>query len=269
VTTAVLSFGLHAVALAVHLVSSGPGAPAPAAPVAMPGEQVVYVSIVTEPPVLDVPPGADTAAPMDAGEFEDIVVPDPVPPREEQPVVADAPSPDTDISTEPETLPETPSPMLSALKMPKKPAPPLQVKKAAAPPKALPPTPVAAHTAPAVARPRQRPATPPAAHGSIAHTASTAPLRTRATFPRYLRNPPPAYPKAELRRRREGLVILNVEVGADGRARAVSVHQSSGIVAFDRAARDAVMRWRFIPATFDGRPVDGTAQVPVRFAMTQ
>jgi len=264
----VLSIGLHAVALAVYL-AGGAVAPMPAAPVAMPDEQIVYVSIVTELPAREVPPDTDIAAPMDADEFEDIVLPDPVPPREEQPVAADAPSPDTDISTEPETPPESPGPMLSALKMPKKPAPPLQAKKAAAPSKALPPTPAAARAAPAVERPRQGPATPPAARGSIAQTASTAPLRTRATFPRYLRNPPPAYPKTELRRRREGLVVLHVEVGADGRARAVSVHQSSGIAVFDRAALDAVLRWRFVPAKLDGRPVDGTARVPVRFALTQ
>jgi len=267
----VLSIGLHAVALAVHLVSD-PGAPAPAAPVAMPDEQVVYISIVTEPPPQQAAPDAQITAPMDAGEFADIKLEDPPPPDEEQSVAAEAPPPDAEAAPEPENLPEPSRPALSALKMPKKPRPPQPAKPprpAATAAKPHPQTASASTPAPAAKRPTPRPAAPEGRIGTVAQTANAPPRRTQATFPRYLRNPPPAYPKAELRRRREGLVILTVTVGADGRATTVSVGQSSGIAAFDRAARDAVKRWRFVPATVDGRPVDGIARVPVRFALTQ
>jgi protein TonB len=89
-----------------------------------------------------------------------------------------------------------------------------------------------------------------------------------ATYPRYLRNPSPAYPKSELRRRREGLVILRVEVGTDGHPNAVSIEKSSGIKAFDRIARQTVRHWRFIPATRNGMPVNDTVQVPIHFQLT-
>jgi len=276
-TTAVLSIGLHAVALAVHLVSD-PGAPAPAAPVAMPDEQVVYISIVTEPPPQQAAPDAQITAPMDAGEFADITLDDPPPPDEEQSFAAEATPPEAEAPPEPknvpESVPEPPTPTLSALKMPKKPRPPQPAKPPQTTTKTAKPRLQAASAstpAPALAakRPSPRPAAPEGRIGTVAQTANAPPRRTQATFPRYLRNPPPAYPKAELRRRREGLVILTVTVGADGRATTVSVGQSSGIAAFDRAARDAVKRWRFVPATVDGRPVDGIARVPVRFALTQ
>lgn len=88
-----------------------------------------------------------------------------------------------------------------------------------------------------------------------------------ATYPRYLRNPSPAYPKAELRRRREGLVILSVEVSRDGRPNAVLIMKSSGITAFDRTARQTVAHWRFIPATRNGKPVNDIVQVPIHFRL--
>lgn len=80
-------------------------------------------------------------------------------------------------------------------------------------------------------------------------------------------NPAPVYPFAARRRGQEGRVVLDVEVLPDGGAGAVSVARTSGVVSLDRAALEAVRRWRFRPARRDGRPVRSTVRVPVRFAL--
>jgi protein TonB len=80
-------------------------------------------------------------------------------------------------------------------------------------------------------------------------------------------NPAPAYPYAARRRGQEGRVVLEVEVLADGGAGAVAVARSSGVASLDRAAVDAVRRWRFRPARRNGRTVRSTVRVPVRFAL--
>ena len=48
---------------------------------------------------------------------------------------------------------------------------------------------------------------------------------------------------------------LDVHVGADGRVTEVRLKQSSGSTLLDRTAIDTVKKWRFKPATVDGRPV--------------
>jgi len=80
-------------------------------------------------------------------------------------------------------------------------------------------------------------------------------------------NPAPAYPYGARRRGQEGRVVLSVEVLPTGDAGAISVERSSGVASLDRAATDAVRRWRFRPARRDGKPVRATVQVPVRFAL--
>jgi len=48
----------------------------------------------------------------------------------------------------------------------------------------------------------------------------------------------------------------------------VSVAQSSGVAILDDAALAAVRQWRFVPAIRGGTPVQGTAEIPVRFRLT-
>jgi protein TonB len=79
-------------------------------------------------------------------------------------------------------------------------------------------------------------------------------------------NPAPAYPYAARLRGQQGRVLLQVEVLPSGKAGAVAVAQSSGYESLDRAARQAVQRWRFHPALRNGQAVAASVQVPVRFA---
>ncbi len=53
----------------------------------------------------------------------------------------------------------------------------------------------------------------------------------------------------------QGEVRLDVHVSADGTVLDVRLRQSSGSPLLDRTAIDTVRRWRFDPATVDGRPV--------------
>ena len=78
-------------------------------------------------------------------------------------------------------------------------------------------------------------------------------------------NRPPAYPPEASRNRQTGTVILALRVAPGGQAIAVDVEDSSGHVLLDRAARDAVANWRFLPAVKDGKPVESEIRVRIVF----
>jgi protein TonB len=75
------------------------------------------------------------------------------------------------------------------------------------------------------------------------------------------------YPARAARLGHEGTVVLRVHVGTKGAPIAVEVLSSSGHRSLDRAARAAVERWSFSPASRGGRPVAQWIRVPVRFAL--
>ncbi|MDB6163233.1 MAG: tonb protein [Xanthomonadaceae bacterium] len=77
--------------------------------------------------------------------------------------------------------------------------------------------------------------------------------------------PAPGYPPDAFRNGESGTVVLRVHVGADGNVSSVDLVQSSHSRSLDRAASDAVKRWRFRPAQHDGQPVAGVVQIPIAF----
>lgn len=82
----------------------------------------------------------------------------------------------------------------------------------------------------------------------------------------YLHAPEPRYPGFSKRRGHEGVVMLSVLVGADGRPREVRIARSSGHRELDDAAQDQVLgAWRFQPAQQDGVAVEAWVRVPVEF----
>lgn len=101
-------------------------------------------------------------------------------------------------------------------------------------------------------RPSEARPTPPVANAS-----------TDAPVP--MSSPAPDYPPDALRNGESGTVLLRVHVGPDGIPYSIDLVQSSRSRALDRAASDAVKRWRFHPAERAGQPVAGVVQVPIVF----
>jgi TonB family protein len=74
----------------------------------------------------------------------------------------------------------------------------------------------------------------------------------------------PEYPKKARNSRKEGMVVLWLVVGSNGLPREVKVARSLSLD-LDEAAIDAVKKWKFAPATKDGKPVASQINVEVSF----
>jgi len=83
----------------------------------------------------------------------------------------------------------------------------------------------------------------------------------------YLKNPSPVYPSMARRRGEQGRVYLRVYVSSEGSALRVEVRTSSGSTLLDQAAKDAVERWRFVPAKQGDQPVEAWVVVPIVFTL--
>ncbi len=216
--------------------------PAPAAPVSR--SQPV--------PVKQPEPPQPTAA----------ISPPPVKPVKEQPPVARPPhTPLEAVSSAAQPKPvvrAAPADNTAAAMPPTAPlSPPGQT---APPPAAASSSTAARGTVPASIAPASR--TP-----GVSSATNTQSLTTARFDAAHLRNSAPAYPQASRRRGEEGLVILRVRVGVNGRASEIQVAQSSGHPRLDRAAEDAVARWRFEPAREGDRAIDSWVRVPVAFRL--
>ena len=83
-------------------------------------------------------------------------------------------------------------------------------------------------------------------------------------------NSRPDYPPTSRRLGEEGSLILTLYVKEDGKVGEAKVQESSGFPKLDEAAvREAVRRWRFIPATLEGKAVAAWHQVKVTFRLTE
>ncbi len=85
--------------------------------------------------------------------------------------------------------------------------------------------------------------------------------------PRYASAFQPGYPGAMLRTEQEGVALVSVLIGADGRVREVRDLGSSNATFFNATARHAKLRWRFKPATRDRTPVEQWYPMTVRFTL--
>lgn len=166
-----------------------------------------------------------------------VELPPPAPPRIEAPKPVPPKAPPKRV--------RTPPPVLAAA-----PSVPLAPTVFAVPPQ---PEPVVAAPAPV--------ATP-------APVAAAAPIVDARFDADYLQNPPPVYPATSRRQHEEGRVVLRVRVSRDGRPLSVEVRQSSGFSRLDEAAKSAVERWRFVPASQGGEPVESSVLVPLNFTLS-
>jgi protein TonB len=88
-----------------------------------------------------------------------------------------------------------------------------------------------------------------------------------AAQPRYGHRPAPVYPEFARRRGWEGTVEFNVRVLASGEVAEVTLKNSSGYRSLDQAARRAIKRWHFTPASRAGKLVESWVVVPVHFVL--
>jgi len=83
--------------------------------------------------------------------------------------------------------------------------------------------------------------------------------------PQIIRQTKPVYPAAMKRSGMVGNVVVEFVVDATGKVQSPKV-VSSNNPAFDQPALDAVLKWKYKPATTDGKPVATRLQTPVVFA---
>ena len=119
------------------------------------------------------------------------------------------------------------------------------------------------------ARPAEQPRIidepPPPPPPSAAPPAPAAPAIADNDAPVPISQPPPNYPREALNRNIGGTVRVRVRVAADGSVERMDVAASSGNRFLDRAAMEAVRRWKFKPATRGGQPVSAEVIVPLEF----
>lgn len=93
-----------------------------------------------------------------------------------------------------------------------------------------------------------------------------APVRREAQLdPRYAGDLQPPYPRGEEAAGRGGSVRIRLTIGANGRVTAVERLQATSDAFWQVTQRQALNRWRFRPATLDGRPVQGVKVMTVNF----
>lgn len=112
---------------------------------------------------------------------------------------------------------------------------------------------------------------PPATAGTAAPVdaipGASAPVTEARVDARYDHNPTPPFPRMSKDLRESGEVLLRVRVSAEGTVLDVAIAQSSGFPRLDSAARDAVKRWRFLPARQGDEKIESSVQVPLRFVL--
>jgi periplasmic protein TonB len=223
----------------------------------------------------------------------DLVEPDPTPPA---PVVA-PPSRPKPVDRRPLTLPKpvqtpmpaaAPPPVEPKIEEPAPPPPPVAQQApapatapavAAVPRASVPldaPVATGGDTLPAAAPSAPSPAPAPPAPPVVATpSASTGPSVaslpadgvTQTAVPRGGYQIRPPYPHNARRLGIQGTTLLSVFVSADGRVDDVAVKQSAGHPDLDRAAAEAVRRWRFEPARRGSEPVAMWVLLPFEFRL--
>ncbi len=85
--------------------------------------------------------------------------------------------------------------------------------------------------------------------------------------PKYANRFQPLYPGSLLRQEIEGSVKLRFLIRADGRVKSVKILSASHPRFAAAAEKQALKKWRFIPATRNGRPVEQWKTITVSFTI--
>jgi protein TonB len=210
-----------------------PSAPQPSAP------QPPAANSTPVPPPPPTPPATDAAVAL------------PPPPTPVPPVADAAPtaSPPPPVAAPPTTAPQAPQQLAAQAAIPRLPR--------FAPPSPTPPQP-------------ETDATPRINLGgtdSLSNILVQGDDVIPAGVDSKVHNREPIYPDEAVRHGEQGAVILLIQVSPDGLASGVDIARSSGFNSLDRAARDAVATWRFLPAVRDGQPVASSMSMRIVFRL--
>jgi protein TonB len=77
------------------------------------------------------------------------------------------------------------------------------------------------------------------------------------------------YPDASVRANEMGRCVVQATVAADGRIIAASIQTRSGFDRLDQACLNAVKGQRMLPATEDGKPIEGTVSIPITWNLSE
>lgn len=248
--SALQRLGLAGLVIIAHVAGLGLLAQLASRPVLIPELTTISLALIQAEPVLapvaPVPPAPAPSVPEPKVEKVESPPPEPPPPKPvpaPEPITKPAPKPIPKPTPKPK-LTQSPS-ALSQIKPALEPSPEPSTEPTAAP------NPAASAVTAAPARPAAAPAAVTAARFDAA----------------YLNNPSPAYPMLSRRLREEGEVMLRVLVAADGQPKRIEVRTGSGSERLDRAAEDAVARWRFVPARRGESAVEAWVLVPIVFKL--
>jgi len=104
--------------------------------------------------------------------------------------------------------------------------------------------------------------------GGPVTVATPLPVLVEASVdPRYRTDFQPDYPAFERNIGRDGVVVVRVLVGSNGRVSAIEPVRSTSDAFFEATRKRALSKWRFRPATRDGVAVESWRQMTVRFTM--
>ncbi len=167
----------------------------------------------------------------------------------------------------------SPAPVHKATQAPKPPPPkhtpppPRPVLALAAKPDSPPPALSLPIAPPALPTQAPTPATSLASVGPTVNTMPPATVTAAKYDAAYLNNPKPSYPPLSRRLGEEGKVLLKVRITREGLPSTVDLEKSSSFERLDNAARQAVSRWRFVPAKRGDEAIEASVVVPIVFRL--
>ena len=88
----------------------------------------------------------------------------------------------------------------------------------------------------------------------------------RVSSPRAIYDPEPEYSEEARRSKYQGVVVLRVVIGPDGRPQDIRVARTLGM-GLDEKAMEAVRQWRFQPALMDNQPVPVLVDIEINFRL--
>jgi len=94
-----------------------------------------------------------------------------------------------------------------------------------------------------------------------------APVRSRAQLLTSASDLKPPYPPSKLLTEEEADLRLSLTIDANGRVVAVDPIGRADPAFLGAARRHLIARWRFWPASEDGRPVESTTEITLRFRL--